>query len=518
MMKKYLPIIIAACAVNAVTAQTVTRVSGNHAIVSDIKGAVYLPIEDSAPESQLRVVCDNERVATHSVRLAQSKVDYTLKIDLSRWDNVKLDITNCYHTGTPLWVSGIKPVVRDIQTSEKPKYHFAPLYGWMNDPNGMFYINGEWHLFYQHNPYGSVWGNMHWGHAVSKDLLTWEHLPEALEPDAWGAVFSGSCVVDRNNTSGLGPNTVFAFYTGASDSQLQCLAVSKDGGRTFEKYAKNPIITSTDPDFRDPKVMWHEASGRWVMIVSAGQQMKIYSSANLLDWQYESAFGRQFGAHGGVWECPDLVKLPVRGTKDSKWVLICNINPGGPFGGSATQYFVGDFDGKTFKCDDAPTQTLWMDYGKDHYATVTWSNAPDNRCVALAWMSNWQYADKTPTVGYRSEMSLPRELSLIKTSEGLRLYVEPVKEALSVEHADVVLNEKNCVLTVGKATIKADFKSHTLSVIRPTDKIASEDFTAVTAAPIDAKAKRVHIKVFADAHSIEVFNIDNGTSLTNLIF
>ena len=324
----------------------------------------------------------------------------------------------------------------------RPAYHFSPAWGWMNDPNGMVYKDGEYHLFYQYNPYGSMWGNMHWGHAISKDLIHWEHQPVAIAPDALGTIFSGSCVVDKDNTAGFGAGAIVAFYTSASDRQVQSMAYSLDNGRTFKKYDRNPILTSTQRDFRDPKVFWHKESNKWIMVLAVGQEMQLYSSPNLKDWTYESSFGEGQGAHAGVWECPDLIELPVKGTELKKWVLICNINPGGPFGGSATQYFVGTFDGKQF-VNESPALTKWMDYGKDHYATVTWSNAPEDRKIALAWMSNWEYANNVPTSQYRSANSVPRDLALYTKNGQTYLSSTPSPEVLKLR---------------GKAQKKGSFK------------------------------------------------------------
>ena len=269
------------------------------------------------------------------------------------------------------------------------------------------------------------------GHAISKDLIHWEHQPVAIAPDALGTIFSGSCVVDKDNTAGFGAGAIVAFYTSASDRQVQSMAYSLDNGRTFKKYDRNPILTSTQRDFRDPKVFWHKESNKWIMVLAVGQEMQLYSSPNLKDWTYESSFGEGQGAHAGVWECPDLIELPVKGTELKKWVLICNINPGGPFGGSATQYFVGTFDGKQF-VNESPALTKWMDYGKDHYATVTWSNAPEDRKIALAWMSNWEYANNVPTSQYRSANSVPRDLALYTKNGQTYLSSTPSPEVLKL--------------------------------------------------------------------------------------
>ena len=331
----------------------------------------------------------------------------------------------------------------------RPTYHFSPLYGWMNDPNGMVYKDGEYHLFYQYNPYGSKWGNMSWGHAISQDLVNWKHLPVAIAPDALGTIFSGSAVVDFDNTAGFGAGAIIAIYTQNSDRQVQSIAYSTDNGRTFTKYENNPVLTSEARDFRDPKVFWYENTKRWIMVLAVGQEMQIFSSPNLKDWIFESRFGEGQGAHGGVWECPDLFELPVEGTNDKKWVLLCNLNPGGPFGGSATQYFVGSFNGKEF-VNESPSKTKWMDWGKDHYATVTWSDAPNNRRIAIAWMSNWQYANDVPTSQYRSPNSVPRDLSLFTVDGETYLQSAPSPELLALRDA----SKKRSFKVNGTRTIK----------------------------------------------------------------
>ena len=399
--------------------------------IDEQKKFLLLPVEEASPEAKLYMIADNDVVRSMNVRLAVNKVDYFVPVDLTGFDNKHLSFNFQLIPDSALcWEEMKLSDEFDVSNREKyrPVYHFSPAYGWMNDPNGMFYKDGVYHLFYQHNPYGSMWGNMHWGHATSTDLVTWEHHGDAISPDALGTIFSGSCVVDKDNTAGFGDGAVIAFYTSASDRQVQSMAYSLDNGKTFKKYARNPILTSTQRDFRDPKVIWHEDTKKWIMVLAVGQEMEIYSSADLKNWTLESKFGEGQGAHGGVWECPDLLELPVEGTELKKWVLVCNLNPGGPFGGSATQYFVGTFDGKKF-VNESPAVTKWMDWGKDHYATVTWSNAPAGRAIALAWMSNWQYANYTPIQQFRSANALPRELSLY-TGEDKQLYLSaaPVKE------------------------------------------------------------------------------------------
>ncbi len=327
----------------------------------------------------------------------------------------------------------------------RPRLHFTPPSKWMNDPNGMVYYEGEYHLFYQHYPDDIVWGPMHWGHAVSRDLVHWEHLPIALYPDSIGYIFSGSAVVDWNNTSGFGhDNTlpIVAIYTyhnmesekaGRNDFQSQGIAYSLDKGRTWTKYPGNPVIKSPGiRDFRDPKVIWHDASHQWVMTLAAGDHVRFYTSPNLKDWSYASSFGKREGAHGGVWECPDLFALTPEGEERRKWVLLVSINPGAPNGGSGTQYFIGQFDGQQFvlDSDQDPGVYNWLDLGRDNYAGVTWSdiNIKDGRRIFMGWMSNWQYAQQTPTTNWRSAMTLPRELQLKKSLRGWRVWSRPVVE------------------------------------------------------------------------------------------
>lgn len=391
---------------------------------------LLLPIQDDAPEGKICIVKDNEQKGTlMNVRLARERVDSYVPFALSAYkgQHISIEIQGVPETALcwkELKLSGSFDMAN--KESFRPVYHHTPAYGWMNDPNGMFYKDGLYHLYFQYNPYGSVWGNMHWGHSTSTDLMHWKFEGCAIVPDAWGAIFSGSCVVDHENTAGFGKEAVVAFYTSAKstpwgDIQMQSMAYSLDNGKTFTKYEGNPILTSSEKDFRDPKVFWYAPGKHWVMILAVGQHMEIYSSVNLKEWKKESEFGAMQGAHGGVWECPDLVEIPVEGTREKKWVLICNLNPGGPFGGSAAQYFVGSFDGKKF-VNESPTQTKWMDWGKDNYATVTWNNAPDGRCIALGWMSNWQYANNVPTRQYRSANTLARDLTLYR--EGQELYLK----------------------------------------------------------------------------------------------
>ncbi len=336
------------------------------------------------------------------------------------------------------------------QEQYRPQFHFTPPAKWMNDPNGMVYYKGEYHLFYQHYPDSTVWGPMHWGHAVSKDLVHWQHLPIALYPDTLGYIFSGSAVVDVNNTSGFGKkggeSPLVAIYTSHNmdnernkrlDVERQSIAYSLDKGRTWKKYEKNPVLKNTvHRDFRDPKVFWNTEIKRWVMVLAVGDHVEFYNSKNLKDWSLSGEFGKNSGSHGGVWECPDLFPLYSKEQQKTKWILIVNIGTGTPNGGSGTQYFVGDFDGKNFTNDNPAEKKLWLDNGKDDYAGITWSNAPDGRRIFIGWMSDWQYANKVPTEAWRSATTIPRELSLQSTKEGLRLFQKPIDELKVLRRAD----------------------------------------------------------------------------------
>jgi len=337
-------------------------------------------------------------------------------------------------------------IASDYSELHRPRIHFTPPAKWMNDPNGMVYHDGEYHLFYQHYPDSTIWGPMHWGHAVSEDLINWEHLPIALYPDERGMIFSGSAVVDEKNSSGLGIANmpplvaIFTYHdaegekAGRVDYQTQGIAYSLNDGRNWEKYQGNPVLGNPGiKDFRDPKVMWYEQGKKWIMSLAVKDRISFYSSKNLKDWEHDSDFGENLGAQGGVWECPDLFPLQVEGSDEVKWILLVSINPGGPNKGSATQYFIGDYDGHTFTPDgDWPLteEGVWIDYGRDNYAGVTWNKGQrnDNRKIFMGWMSNWDYANVVPTENWRSAMTLPRTLSLEETDKGLRLASTPVRE------------------------------------------------------------------------------------------
>ena len=511
--------------------------SENHAMVRLETGCKYvlLPVEEKAENANIRIIgMENQCTRRPNVRLAVDNVDYYVPLEVK--DGQLLDIifhgdrrTTGNMKGFACWKEMKFSDTFDTTNREKfrPAYHHTPQYGWMNDPNGMFYNDGEWHLYYQYNPYGSLWENMTWGHSVSKDLVHWEALPLAIEADALGTIFSGSCVVDKDNTAGFGKNAVIAFYTSAGEAQTQSMAYSTDGGRTFNKYEKNPVVTFNAPDFRDPKVFWYDGTNRWIMMLAVGQEMQIWSSANLKDWQKESSFGSEYGNHGGVWECPDLLKI------EDKWVLICNINPGGPFGGSATQYFVGDFDGHKFTCESMPKVTKWLDYGKDHYATVSFSNAPDGRTVVLAWMSNWQYANQVPTTQFRSANSIARDLGLFKDGEETYVSVIPSKETLAMrgkkiknptDACEIVVDVKGSMELILSNTkgeqvvMKYDAQKQTFAMNRKQsgDISFSEAFPIETTAPTHGALKQ--LRLFIDHSSIEAFASDGKMAMTNLVF
>ena len=532
----------------AASAQDARFLSSNHCIyrINEQKSYLLLPVQEKAEMCNIKVVKNNTQVKALNVRLASNHIDYYVPLDLKQFgEDAKLaldiHVNGTYRndgelSGFTCWKNMQLSDTFDTANREKyrPVYHHTPAWGWMNDPNGMFYKDGVWHLYFQHNPYGSQWENMTWGHSTSTDLLHWTFQGDPVEADAWGTIFSGSAVVDHNNTSGFGKGAVVAMYTSAGENQTQSIAYSNDNGQTFTKYAGNPVLTSNTPDYRDPHVFWNEDIKRWNMIMAEGQHMDIYSSADLKEWKLESQFGAEYGNHGGVWECPDLMKMKVRGTDQYKWMLLCNINPGGPFGGSATQYFVGQFDGHKFTCESAPEVTKWMDYGKDHYATVTFDNAPDGRRVAMAWMSNWQYANQVPTMQFRSANSVPRDLDLYEYEGQTYCGVTPSPElaAARPKKATKTLTDA-CEMVVtlkGNATITLsndkgeqvvmtyDEKSRTFAMDRTKSgqKDFSDDFAALTVAPVHGKMSQ--LRLFIDRSSIEAFDADGKMAMTNLVF
>ena len=524
-------------------AQVAKKILGErHAMIKLEQGKKYLllPVEEKEEHAHIRVVRNNQLVKTINCRLAVNNVDYFVPYEIGEGE--LFDITfngNMRSTGAindfTCWKRMTYSDTFDTKNVEKhrPLYHHTPQYGWMNDPNGMFYKDGVWHLCYQFNPYGSQWENLSWGHSTSTDLINWKAEPTALEPDALGMMFSGCCVVDKNNTAGFGKDAIVALYTTAGARQTQSLAYSTDGGKTFTKYADNPIITSNVPDFRDPHVFWNEEAGFWNMILAAGQQMSIYSSKDLKEWKHESDFGAEYGNHGGVWECPDLMKMNVKGTNKDKWMLICNINPGGPFGGSATQYFIGQFDGHKFTCEDEPSETRWMDYGKDHYATITFDNAPEGRHVGIAWMSNWQYANQVPTKQYRSANSIVRDFGLFEYKGETYCSITPAKEMLAARGARVSQPTEACEIVV---TVKGDAQiilrnakgervvmtyddeeeTFDMDRRRSGNISFSDAFPVATSSPTYGKVRQ--LRIFVDRCSVEAFDGDGKMCMTNLVF
>ena len=513
-----------------VKAQVTPMVMGErHAMLHMEQGKKYvlLPVQESEDIAAIAVLdAKNDMVQRMNVRLAVNRVDYYVPYELkgARLFDIELH-------GERRQKGAVKDYAcwKEIKYSDtfdtanrehfRPVYHHTPLYGWMNDPNGMFYKDGVWHLYYQYNPYGSQWENMTWGHSTSRDLIHWEAQPLAIEPDWLGTIFSGSCVTRGDE--------VVAIYTSAGHHQTQSIAISKDNGRTFTKYEGNPVLTSDVPDFRDPNPFWNEDIQAWNMILAAGQEMRIYSSKDLKEWKEESRFGLGYGNHDGVWECPDLMKI------GKKWVLICNINPGGPFGGSATQYFVGQFDGHKFTCESKPEVTKWMDYGKDHYATVSFYNAPNNRRTVLAWMSNWQYANQVPTQQFRSANSIPRDLGLFEYKGETYVSVVPSKEMLTTrgvqvkqptEACEIVIDVKKqaeIVLSNAKGeqvtmTYDAAKQTFTMDRTKSGDVSFSADFPCVTEAPTYGTIKQ--LRLFIDRCSIEAFDAEGKMAMTNLVF
>ena len=585
-MKKltYISRVIAATALSAMPVLAamagdgveISHLGVNNTLVRVTGDADYLifPVEEAREDARINVLVDGKVAETIYVRLAGSKTDFTVPFDLTPYKgkNVVLDIV------TPQGRESVREASADVcwngitlsdsidtsdrETKYRPLFHHSPLNGWMNDPNGMFYKDGKWHLYYQRNPYGSKWQNMTWGHSVSSDLINWEHLPDAIRPDGLGPIFSGSCVIDHNNTAGYGNDAVIALYTSAGTSQMQSMAASNDGGSTFEVFGGNPVLT-LESEARDPNMFWNDETGEWNLTLAHAldHEMLFFTSPDLKSWTLQSAFGKGIGAQGGVWECPDLFELPVDGSDEKKWVLLCNLNPGGPFGGSATQYFIGDWDGKTFTADtdaDGAIPTKWLDYGKDHYATVSWSNAPQGRRTVIGWMSNWQYAADVPTVQFRSANTLPREIGLFSGSDG-QIYassvpspeLEAIRGRLAVNRRNASVGAKpshfalpsensgvcEILLNINaqkadkvditlsnkagdKVTMIYDTAAHTLSFDRTKSGVVdfSDSFPAVTVAPTFETDGSIKLRLYIDRSSIELFGNDGRFAMTNLVF
>ena len=533
---------------------------------------LLLPVQDAGEEATIHVLANGKEERSIVVRLATQKVDYYVPLDLTPYQgkHVVLNVV------TPQGRSTVREAQQDAcwkhitisntfdtanREKYRPAYHHTPLYRWMNDPNGMVYKDGVWHLCYQWNPFGSKWQNMTWGHSSSRDLIHWEHHEPTLLPDGLGTIFSGSSAVDVANSAGFGKDAVVTLYTSAATSQIQSLAYSTDGGYKFSTYEGNPVLPF-ESEARDPNMWWNNETKQWTLVLAHAleHEMLIFTSPDLKQWTLQSAFGKGLGAQDGVWECPDLFELPVANTNVKKWVLVCNINPGGPFGGSATQYFVGDFDGKTFKVDvDAAgnVPTKWMDFGKDHYATVSWSDAPDGRRTVIGWMSNWQYATEVPTLQYRSANTLPREMGLFEEKGQYYVSSTPSPEltalrgdlthqakrvSVSNKPHNITLPRENdgiCEILMEVDARGADslvmtfsnkakeevkliyhvYKSE-LSFDRTRSGLVdfSQDFPAVTVAPTFSSKGKVKLRLFIDRSSMELFEQDGRFAMTNLVF
>lgn len=450
----------------------------------------------------------------------------------------------------------------------RPQFHFTPVANWMNDPNGMFHLNGEYHLFYQYYPDSTVWGPMHWGHAVSEDLVRWKHLPVALEPDSLGYIFSGSAVVDHRNTSGFSqdstPAVVAAFthhdpvgeQAGTNDFQVQSLAYSLDKGYTWTKYEGNPVVPNDTGirDFRDPKIIWHPDSEQWIMTLAVYDRVKFYASPDLKNWKYLSEFGIEGDTR--LWECPDLFPMRVPDSREYKWVLIVSIQKEGPNGGTGTSYFVGDFDGTSFQAD--PQEQQWLDYGADNYAFVTWDNAPATwgRRLGIGWMSNWQYAQQVPTEKWRSAMTVPRVLELQGEEGAYRLHAIPVPSLSGLRGASTVLDSVisgsqtlsgNFDPATSDLDLEVDLEQTTATVFGITlrnsegekleiaiDRIngqmrvdrtqsgpkgfSEEFYKRPHDAPINVSGETLDLRLLFDLASVEIFGNRGGLNFTDIYF
>ena len=427
----------------------------------------------------------------------------------------------------------------------RPQIHYTPARNWINDPNGLVYDNGTWHMFYQYNPQGNDWGNMSWGHATSSDLIHWTEQPVAMRRNELGDIFSGSAVIDKDNTAGFGAGAMVAIYTSSGERQQQSIAYSTDGGKTFTQYAGNPVIANRDRnDFRDPKVFWHAESKQWIMALALGwdEAIEFWGSPNLKNWEYLSTFRTDARRSNiGQWECPDLLRMSCNGAE--KWVLIVSNNPGGPASGSGTEYFVGDFDGTTFTAD-ALDYPLWLDYGSDNYAGVTWSNTPDGRTLLIGWMNNWNYCGAVPATPWRSAMTLPRELTLVEADGKPVLANYPVAEietiagewksvsgtiaAQSAYELKVKVDmSENSELTLSNGAgqhldISVNSAIHSLIIHRTGDTGAASFHGLFSIpsipVPVRADADEVELHIFVDKSSVEIFTADGTSAATVLVF
>lgn len=551
--------------------------------VSNATRYLLLPIQEEKGEALVKLNTGNDSLdCWMDIRLAIDSADYYVPFALPAGQSARVDIKNLPASAAAWNLMELSDTFGTTNREYyRPAYHMTPAYGWMNDPNGMTYLNGEYHLFFQYNPYGSKWGNMHWGHVVSRDLVHWEQLDPAIARDNYGQIFSGSSIVARTPEEGQDPflaeklvpgngtegDFIASYYT--SDNwrmprelqEQQSYAISTDGGRTYRKYGAPVLHSDGRRDFRDPKLFWNEKRQCWTMIVSADNEMQFYASKNLRDWEYMSAFGDGYGVQPRQFECPDFFPLNVDGDANKqKWVMIVNVNPGCWFGGSASEYFVGDFDGTTFKCDSPKEMVKWLDWGKDHYAAVTFSNEPNGRIVSIPWMSNWQYANNLPTQQYRSQMGMPRQLFAYSVPGSKEIYVgqKPVSEMTSILEPASISVEANTVKlgnTKAQVMVELDVKNgstFTLSndkgeevffscnagrLLMDRQKsgiIPSRDFVSETWSPkpqlgsnhgtwapveqLCGKKDTYHVQLWMDICSIEMYVEGGRASMTNLVF
>lgn len=521
------------------------------------KKYLLIPASNDGASSTLSLLADGQNVlgTTQSVTLARDDAEYMIPVDISVYKGQKLTVRLTQVYDDDLGVTGIcqsDDKGFDYNERYRPKYHFSPDFGWTNDPNGMVYYDGEYHLAYQYNPYGTKHSNMHWGNAVSEDLIHWTDLPFIIAPDELGSIFSGSSTVDVDNAAGFGENAIVAMYTSAGRGQRQSIAYSNDRGRTFTKFEGNPVLDdqARQPNFRDPKLLRY--GDKWIVAIAAGDVIAFYESADLKNWTHLSDFGKGVGSHAAVWECPDLMRMEYDGKE--KWALIVNINPGGPNGGSVAQYFIGNFDGVNFKADELP-YPLWLDEGVDNYAGVTFGNTGD-RHIFMGWMSNWLYSNYVPTVNFRNAMTLPRDLYIRHNGKHLFLASEPSPEVFAARAGSRAVDLPHVsgnipveeILPDNNGAFEVDF-----TVIPGTDKNLSLvfsnskgeyieytfDFDALTLCLDRSKSGRVdfyngfakndilthlvkkdkyEVKIFFDSHSAELFINDGDVAFTNCFF
>jgi len=431
----------------------------------------------------------------------------------------------------------------------RPRYHFSPAKNWINDPNGLVYLQGEYHLFYQYNPFGTTWGHMSWGHAVSTNLLHWKHLPVAIEEYANPAtqdstmIFSGTVVVDHANSAGFGVDAMIAIYTsnvhksGEGIAQHQSLAYSTDKGRTWTRYANNPILDIQRKDFRDPKVFWYEATKKWVMALVVPDLFKVqfYESSNLLQWKLSGEFTGA-GDTTRVWECPDLYQVKVDGTNEMKWVLsLSGAHPqGSKFVGM--QYFVGDFDGSTFRKDN-DNKHQFLDFGKDFYAGIVFNNLPDKRTIMMGWLNNWTYANQVPTHPWRGAMSLPRELRLVKVEGKIQLASKPILEVKSLRQKELAVlsqptsgsfemeiymaDSSQLILSQGaddKVVLGYANGQFTCDRTKSKNHSFQKDFSSVESVLIASKPSEITVRFFVDQSVIEIFVNGGAYTITDQFF